>query len=146
MVFMMTIILSTDISLIGILKCSTNLNKNLVFSLCFIFLFFKKFIYLIFYFWLRWVFIAACGLSLVSGSRRSYPVVLPEFLTAVASLIWSTAFSVHGRSSCGAGAQLLRNTWNLPSPVIKPTAPALAGWFLTTGPPGKSIFVFLFTL
>ena len=30
--------------------------------------------------------------------------------------------------------------WNLPGPGIKPVSPALAGGFLTTGPPGKSCF------
>ena len=29
--------------------------------------------------------------------------------------------------------------WDLPGPRIKPVAPALAGRFLTTGPPGKSL-------
>ena len=28
--------------------------------------------------------------------------------------------------------------WNLPGPGIEPTSPALAGGFLTTGPPGRS--------
>ena len=31
-------------------------------------------------------------------------------------------------------------TWSLPGPGIKPMSPALAGGFLTTGPPRKSIF------
>ena len=31
-----------------------------------------------------------------------------------------------------------RGTWDLPSPGIKPLSSALAGGFLTTGPPGKS--------
>ena len=33
--------------------------------------------------------------------------------------------------------------WNLPGSGIKPTSPALAGGFSTTGPPGKSLFYFL---
>ena len=28
--------------------------------------------------------------------------------------------------------------WDLPGPEVKPMSPALAGRFLTTGPPGKS--------
>ena len=28
--------------------------------------------------------------------------------------------------------------WNLPRPGVKPVSPALAGWFLTTGPPGRA--------
>ena len=30
-------------------------------------------------------------------------------------------------------------TWNLPRPGIKPVSPALAGGFLSTVPPGKSV-------
>ena len=41
-------------------------------------------------------------------------------------------------SSCGARVQLPRVMWNLPGPGIKPVFPALAGRFLTTGPPEKS--------
>ena len=33
--------------------------------------------------------------------------------------------------------------WNLPRPGIEPMTPALAGRFLTTGPPGKSLIVVL---
>ena len=29
--------------------------------------------------------------------------------------------------------------WNLPEPGVEPMSPALAGRFLTTGPPGKSL-------
>ena len=29
--------------------------------------------------------------------------------------------------------------WDLPGPGIEPVCPALAGGFLTTGPPGKSL-------
>ena len=39
---------------------------------------------------------------------------------------------------CGALPQYLQGMWNLPRPGIKPMSPALAGKFLTTGPPGKS--------
>ena len=41
-------------------------------------------------------------------------------------------------SSCGAWAFLPQSMWNLPGPEIEPMSPALAGGFLTTGPPGKS--------
>ena len=44
-------------------------------------------------------------------------------------------------SSCGARAQLLRGMWDLPGPGIKPMSPALAGRFLTTAPPGKSLLI-----
>ena len=45
-------------------------------------------------------------------------------------------------SSCGARAQLLRGTWDLPGPGLEPVSPALAGGFLTTAPPGKSTILF----
>ena len=31
--------------------------------------------------------------------------------------------------------------WDLPGPGIEPVSPALAGGFLTTAPPGKSLLV-----
>ena len=57
----------------------------------------------------------------------------------------------HGLSSCGsqalecrlssysAQALLLRGIWDLPGAGLEPLSPALAGGFLTTVPPGKSI-------
>ena len=42
-------------------------------------------------------------------------------------------------SSCGTRAYLLRGMWDLPGPGIKPVSPALAGGFLTTAPPRKSL-------
>ena len=45
-----------------------------------------------------------------------------------------------GLSSCGTRASLLRSMWDLPGPGIEPMPPALAGGFLTTVPPGKSIW------
>ena len=46
-------------------------------------------------------------------------------------------------SSCGARAQLLRGTWDLPGPGLEPVCPALTGRFLTTAPPGKSYSLLL---
>ena len=43
-----------------------------------------------------------------------------------------------GFNNCGAQAYLLRSTWNLPGPGIKPMSPPLVGRFLTTAPLGKS--------
>ena len=40
--------------------------------------------------------------------------------------------------SCGTPGQLPHNMWRLPGAGIKPVSPALAGGFITTGPPGKS--------
>ena len=44
-------------------------------------------------------------------------------------------------SSCGAQAQLLRGTWDLPGPGLEPMSPALASGFLITAPPGKSCII-----
>ena len=49
----------------------------------------------------------------------------------------------HRFSTCGPWADLLRGTWHLPGPGIEPTSPALAGGFLTSGPPGRSPLKFL---
>ena len=46
-------------------------------------------------------------------------------------------------SSCGARAQLLRSMWDLPRSGLEPVSPALAGGFLTTVPPGKSLTICL---
>ena len=45
------------------------------------------FFFLIFYCWLYWIFIAACGLSLVVASRGYSLVVVCRHLIVVASLI-----------------------------------------------------------
>ena len=42
---------------------------------------------LLIYFWLRWVFIAACGLSLVAASRGYSFIAVRGLLIAVASLV-----------------------------------------------------------
>ena len=42
-------------------------------------------------------------------------------------------------SSCGAWAQLLCSMWYLPGPGLEPMSLALAGRFLTTAPPEKSL-------
>ena len=43
-----------------------------------------------------------------------------------------------GLSRCGAQAWLLWGMWDLPRPGREPMSSALAGGFLTPGPPGKS--------
>ena len=48
----------------------------------------------------------------------------------------------HRLSSCGTRALLLRGMWDLPGPGLEPVSPALAGGFLTTVPPGKSLASF----
>ena len=47
----------------------------------------------------------------------------------------------HRLSSWGAQAQLLHSMWDLPGPGREPVSPALAGGFLATAPPGKSLYL-----
>ena len=88
---------------------------------------------------MHWVFVAVVGLSEVARSGGLLLVVVRGLLIAVASLV-----AAHGLGSTGSlvvvlGLVALHSTWDLPRPGIKPVSPALAGRFLTTGPPGKSL-------
>ena len=67
------------------------------------------------YFWLHWVSVALCGLSLVvvSWGHSSSRCI------AMASL------GGHRLSSCGAQAELLYSVWNLLGSGIEPMSPAL---------------------
>ena len=87
------------------------------------------------------------GFSLVAASRGYYSLAsVHGFLITVASgaaehrLIGCTGSGAAacGLRSCGTRSKLPYNMWNLPGPESKPKFPALAGGFLTTGPPGKS--------
>ena len=110
------------------------------------------------YFWLCWVFVAACGLSLVVASGGyscccaqashcgGFSCCGARALGTRASVVVAHGLSSCGSralerrlSSCGAWAQLLRGMWDLPGPGLEPVSPALAGRFLTTVPPGKSL-------
>ena len=66
--------------------CIFSLQTLRFFSLFFFFFFFYVFIYL-FSFWLCWVFVAACGLSLATVSGGYSVAVVWGFLTAVVSLV-----------------------------------------------------------
>ena len=111
-------------------------------------------------FWLRWVFVAVRGLSLVvvSGGYSSlrctgFSCCRARALGTQASVVAARGLSSCGLraveyrlSSCGAQAQLLCGMWDLPGPGLKPMSPALAGRFLTTAPPGKSPNIIFFSL
>ena len=96
------------------------------------------FIYLSIYLWLRWVFIAARGLSLVVVSRGYSSLQCTGFSLQWFLLLQSMGSRCAGFSSCGARASLLCGMRDLPRPGLKPVSPAVAGGFLTTEPPGKS--------
>ena len=52
---------------------------------------------------------------------------------------WALAQGLGGRDT---RAWLPCGMWDLPGPGIEPISSALAGEFLTTGPPGKACLVF----
>ena len=97
--------------------------------------FLNKFIY----FWLCWVFVAVqafsgCGeqgLLSSCGVQASYCGGFSH------SRAWAPG---HGLCSCGSWVQLPLSMWNLHGPGIEPVWPALAAGFLSTGPPGKSMW------
>ena len=57
-------------------------------------------------------------------------------------------FSCWGARALGVQASVFaaRGMWDLPGPEIEPISPALAGGFLTTAPPGKSLVMFFINL
>ena len=95
--------------------------------------------FLFIYFWLLWVFTAACELSLVVAIRGYSQGAMQGLLIAVASLVVEHGLWAHGLSSCTLQAWLTFGKWDIPRSGIKPMSAALAGRFLTTAPPGKSL-------
>ena len=98
----------------------------------------KELYFLIFiYLFMAMLGLAASGFSLVAASRGCSSLRCSGY-----SLQWLLLWSMDSRmlrlSNCGSQAQLPWGMWDLPAPGIGPMSPALAGRFLTTGPPGKS--------
>ena len=86
-----------------------------------------------------------CSFSLVAESR-GYSLLLARGLPVAVASLGSRARGRsscgsqapgHRLSSCGPGAYLPQNMWDLPGSGIKPVSPALPGGFFTTEPPGK---------
>ena len=115
-----------------------------VFCFCvfFFFFFFKTVLFI--YFWRGLVFITSHGLSLGAAGRGCSLVVVWRLL------IWWLLTVAHGLlgmqaavvaalrlGRCSTWDLLLCGTWDLPRRGIEPMYPAMAGQFLTTGPPGK---------
>ena len=92
------------------------------------------------------------------GERGLLFIAVHGLLIAVASLVVEHGLQACGLSSCGSRAlerrlgscgtwaQLLRGMWDLPGLGLEPVSPALAGGFLTTAPPGKSLYQVLVTV
>ena len=71
-------------------------------------LFINKFLFILFiYFWLRWVFVAVCGLSLVVASGGYSSLRCAGFSLWWLLLLWSTGSRCADFSSCGTWAQQL---------------------------------------
>ena len=87
-------------------------------------------------------FIAVHQLSLIAASRdySSYLSTGSRAHTHTHTHTHTQTLEHTGFSSCGTQAQLVWGMWDLPRPGINPVFPALAGRFLTNGPPGKSLF------
>ena len=97
-------------------------------------------LHLFIHFWLQRVFVTALGHSLAAVSRGcSLPSML-RTLIAMASLVAEQTLE-HWLGACGTTGM-----WDLPGPGIEPVSPALAGRFLITRPPGKSMFFVLLLL
>ena len=96
-------------------------------------------------FWLYWIFVATRGFSLVAVSMGYSLVVMCGLLPFGRFGFSCCKAQAPGcsLSSCGTQASLLLRMWNLPAPEVKHMSPALAGRFLTSGPPGKFLVFFL---
>ena len=121
------------------------------------FFFFKGISLYLFISWLCWVFVSTRWVSLVAASR-GYSSLCAGFslwwlllLRSMALGAQASVVAAHGLRSCGSQAlecrlsscgtwtSSLRSMWDLPRPGMEPVSPALAGGFLTTAPPGKSL-------
>ena len=82
--------------------------KNYIVRYCIlcdtIFLLKKIFFIYFIYFWLRWVFVAARGLSVVAASRGYSSLRCAGFPLRWLLLLWSTGSRRAGFSSCGSRA------------------------------------------
>ena len=78
----------------------------------------------------------AWAFSLVEASGGYSLVAVQEPLIAEASLVVSQGLK--GTRALEVVVHGTRGMWDLPGPGTEPMPPALAGGFLTTGPPGKS--------
>ena len=100
---------------------------------------------IIVFFWLCWVFLAPCRLSLGVASRG-----LPSSCGAQASCCDGVSSGgapalEHGFSNCAPWAHLPLYMWDLPGPGIEPVLPVWAGVVLSIGPQGSPLKVFLYS-
>ena len=122
-----------------------SLSSSLSFSLT-TFISFLYFLFLFFNLFLAVLGLRFCARAFSScGKRGPLFIAVCGPLTVVASPVAEHRLQTRRLSSCGSGAQPLRGTWDPPGPGHEPVSPALADRFLTTAPPGKPSFLFMFT-
>ena len=105
-------------------------------GLKFCFLFFKLFLVVLGLHCCAWAFSDSSEQGLLSSCMCG-----PHIATAslVADMgVQASAVAIRVLGSCGTSAQVSHSMYDLPTPGIELMSPALAGRFLTTGPPGKS--------
>ena len=119
--------------------------------LLFFFSFFLSFKNVFIYFQLFWVFVAVHGAFSSGGEQGLFLLQCMGFSLHWLLLLQSMGLGHPGFGSCRVWAQQLQHTGLVDPkhvkssrPGIEPVSPALVGRFLTTGPPGKSCFLFLF--
>ena len=95
-------------------------------------LFLKKLLFIYFYFWLYWAFLAACRLFPPAAGSRAVLCCRAQRDSH------SPGLFCRGAQGLGSRALWPDGTWNLPGPETEPMSPALAGRFLSTVPLGKS--------
>ena len=93
------------------------------------------------YFWLRWLFIAGSGLSLVVASRGCSSLLGMGFSLQCLSCCGAQALDV--RASAVSARRLSVAHQLRPELGMEPMSPALAGRLLITVSPGKSAGSFL---
>ena len=102
---------------------------------------FKNFIYVCVSLFLFLVALGlrGCGRAFSSCGEWALPLSCGSWASLLSGFsccgVWLLSAGVR---SCGARTELLHGMWNLPRSGTEPMSPALAGRFLTTGPPGKS--------
>ena len=100
---------------------------------------FLKYFYLFLnYFWPCWVFVATWAFSSCGEQGRGSSLVVVRRLLVVGASL-AAERRLQGKQGSGVPAHLVVPRHVASSgPGIDPPSPALAGRFLTTGPPGKS--------
>ena len=118
------------------------MSSLLEMAILFLFVFYclKKVIY----FWRHWVFIAMCGHSLMWCVGGYSSLCCAGFSLQCLLLLWSTGSRAYGLDSCGTWVYLVHGVWNPPGPGMEPVSPALQGRFLTTVPPGTSLYFIIY--